>query len=75
VAAAQQVAVPTQDGVGRDNQVEPSQRWSGELVEQGGEERPVRPGQPGFVDLALQDGELMAQRQDLDVFVGVARHQ
>ena len=33
VAAAQQVAVPPQDGVGRDDQVEPSQRGSGEDVE------------------------------------------
>ena len=42
VAATQKVAVPTQDGVGRDDQVKPSQRWSGDHVEQGGEKRPVR---------------------------------
>jgi hypothetical protein len=72
VAAAQQVAVPAQDGGG---QVQASQRWSGDYGEQGGEQRPVRRGEPGFVDLALQDGELVAQRQDLDVFVGVAHRQ
>jgi hypothetical protein len=42
VAATQKVAVPTQDGVGGNDQVEPSQRWSGDHVEQGGEKRPVR---------------------------------
>jgi hypothetical protein len=60
VAVVQQVAVPARDGVGRDDQGEPSQRWSGELVERGGEERPVGRGEPGLVDLALQDGELVA---------------
>jgi hypothetical protein len=29
----------------------------------------------GFVGLALQDGELVAQRQDFDVFVRVAHGQ
>jgi hypothetical protein len=60
VAAAQQIAMPAQDGVGGDEQQEPSQWWSGELVEQGGEERPVGRCEPGSVDLALQDGELVA---------------
>ena len=53
VAAALQVAVPAQDGVGRDEQEEPSQRWSGEFVEQGGEERPVGRSERWSVDLAL----------------------
>ena len=75
VAAAQQVAVPAQDGVGGDDQMELSQRWSGDGVEQGCEERSVGRGEPGLVDLALQDGELVAQRQDFDVFVGVAHRQ
>ena len=55
VATAQQLAVPAQDGVGRDEQEEPSQRGSGELVEQGGEERPVGRSELWSVDLALQD--------------------
>jgi hypothetical protein len=75
VAAAQQVAVPAQDGVGGDDQGEPSQRLSGDHVEQSGEKRSVRWSEPGFVDLALQDGELVAQRQDFNVFVGVAHRQ
>ena len=60
VTAAQQVAVPAQDGVGGDDQMELSQGWSGKLVEQGSEERPVRRGEPWFIDSALQDGELVA---------------
>jgi hypothetical protein len=60
VVAAQQIAMPAQDGVGGDQQQEPSQCWSGEFVEQGGEERPVGRCEPGFVDLAPQDGELVA---------------
>ncbi len=44
-------------------------------MKQGGEKRPVGRGEPGFVDLALQDGELVAQRQDLDIFVGVSHRQ
>jgi hypothetical protein len=75
VAAAQKVAVPVQDGIGGDDQMELSQFRSGNLVEQSGEKRPVRQGEPGFVDSALQDSELVAQRQDLDVFVGVAQRQ
>jgi hypothetical protein len=44
-------------------------------MEQGGEERPVKRREAGFVDLTLQDAELMAQRQNLDVLVGVAHRQ
>jgi hypothetical protein len=75
VAVAQKVAVPAQDGVGRDDQGEPSQRWSGELEEQGSEKRPVGQGEPRLVDPALQDGELVARHQDLDIFVGVTHGQ
>jgi hypothetical protein len=60
VAAAQQVAVPAQDSIGRDDQVELAQRWSGDGVEQGGEKRPVGRGEPRFVDPVLQDSELVA---------------
>jgi hypothetical protein len=60
VAAAQQVTVPAQDGVGRDDQRELSQGGSGDLVEHGSEERPVGRGEPWFIDSALQDGELVA---------------
>jgi hypothetical protein len=55
--------------------VELSQLEPGESVEQSGEERPVGRGEAGFVNLTLQDDELVAQRQDLDVLVGVAHRQ
>jgi hypothetical protein len=32
-----------------------------------GQDRPVGPGLPGRTDLALQDGDLVAQQRDLDV--------
>jgi hypothetical protein len=67
--------MPGQDSVGGDDQVELSELEPGESMEQGGEERPVRRGEVGFVDLTLQDAELMAQRQNLDVLVGVAHRQ
>jgi hypothetical protein len=44
-------------------------------VQEGGEERPVGRGEAGSVDLALQDGELVAQRKDLDVLVRIAHRQ
>jgi hypothetical protein len=75
VTAAHQVAVPAQDGVGGDDQMELSQGWSGKLVEQGSKERPVRRGEPWLIDSALQDGALVASRENLDVFIGVAHWQ
>jgi hypothetical protein len=41
-------------------------------VQQGCEECPVGSSEAGFVDLALQDGELVAQRKNLDVLVCIA---
>ena len=35
--------------------MELSQGWSGKLVEQGSEERPVRRGEPWFIDSALEE--------------------
>jgi hypothetical protein len=61
--------------VGGDDQVQLSQLEPGESMEQGGEQRPVRRGEARLVDLTLQHAELMAQRQDLDVLVGVAHRQ
>jgi hypothetical protein len=55
--------------------VELPQPVAGQPVQQGGEERPVGRGEPGFVDLTLQDGELVAQRKNLDVLVHIAHRQ
>jgi hypothetical protein len=56
--------VPAQDGVGGDDEVERAECGSGEAVEQGGEERAVGWGEAWFGDVALQDGQLVAQDQD-----------
>jgi hypothetical protein len=64
--------VPGQDSIGGDDQVELSELEPGESMEQRGEERAVKRREAGFVDLTLQDAELMAQRQNLDVLVGVS---
>jgi hypothetical protein len=75
--AAEQGVVPTQDGVGRDDQVKLPQHRSGESVTQCGKKRSVGVGwgKTGPAGLALQDGEVVAQCQDFDVFVGAAHRQ
>jgi len=75
VAAAEQVAVPAQDCVGGDDQVELPQCGSGDAVQQCGKECTVGWGEMWFAELALQDCELMAQGQDLDVLVRIACRQ
>ena len=75
VVAAEQGAVPTQDGVGGDDQVKLPQHRSGESVKQCGKERCVGWGKTGPAGLALQNGELVAQCQDFDVFVRTAHRQ
>jgi hypothetical protein len=70
--------VPPQDGVRRNDHVQPAQPAQPdprEPMQQRGEERAVGAGQPWLVDLALQDGELMPQGQDFDVLVPVAPRQ
>ena len=75
VTAADEVAVPAQNGVRGDDQLQPSQSWAGESVQECGEQGAVCPSQTRFAGLPLQDGELMAQDEDLDVLVGVAHRQ
>ncbi|MET8402765.1 hypothetical protein [Streptomyces sp900116325] len=41
-------------------------------MEEGGKEGPIGPSEAGLVDVTLQDGQLVAQRQNLDVLVDVA---
>ena len=49
----------------------------GEWLEQGGEQSAVRAGErwPVIAELALQDGELVSQGEDLGVLVPVAHRQ
>lgn len=44
-------------------------------MQERGQEHPIRGCQPRPVELPLQDGKLVAQRQDLDVFLGAADRQ
>jgi hypothetical protein len=57
VAAGQQVAVPSQHRAGADQQPDPVGQAAGEAVQQGGQEYPVRSGEPrpGGAGLPLQD--------------------
>jgi hypothetical protein len=58
--------VPAQDGVRGDKQPQPVAAGFGYHAEQGGQECPVRPVQLRATWLpSLQDGELVAQEQDL----------
>jgi hypothetical protein len=75
MAAAEQVAVPAQDRVGRDDQVKLPQCWPGDAVQECGEEGAIGWGETWFADLTLQDCELVAQDQDFDVLVGAACRQ
>jgi hypothetical protein len=47
----------------------------GQSAHEGGEECAVRWREAGFVDLALEDGELVAKGKYLDVLVGIADRQ
>ena len=67
--------MPTQDRVRGHDQLQLSQPGPRKMVQERGQERPVRAGRARPLDLALQDGELVAQHQDLDVLVGPAHRQ
>jgi hypothetical protein len=51
------------------------QRGPGQLVQERGEECPLGRSEAGSIDLALQDGQLVAQREDLDVLVHIVHRQ
>jgi len=77
VAACVEVAAPTQDGVGTYQQPQAPQCRPRKRAEQRGQQRPV-----GWLEsdllrakLALQHGDLMAQREDFGVLVPIAARQ
>jgi hypothetical protein len=45
------------------------------MVQERSQQRPIAGSEHGPADLALQDGELVPQRKDLDVLVAVAHRQ
>jgi hypothetical protein len=65
VAAADEVAVPAQNGVRGDDQMQLPQPGARKPVQQSGEESAVCRGEAWFAGVPLQDGELVAQRKDL----------
>lgn len=58
--------MPAQQGLGRDDQAQLAEAGSGQEPGQRGRDRPVGPGQPRSLGLALEHGDLMAEDQDLD---------
>jgi hypothetical protein len=77
MTSTHQIAVPSQDRVRTDDQMQPTERITGQRLEQCCEESPVLGGEPGPVrtQLPLQDRELMAQSQDLRILVPVAHRK
>ncbi|PBC93767.1 hypothetical protein BX281_1629 [Streptomyces sp. Ag82_O1-15] len=75
VASALEIAVPTEHGVGRDDQVELAELYPGEAVKQCGEQRSIGPGRLWLVYLPLQYGELVAQGQDLQILRPITHRQ
>jgi hypothetical protein len=63
VAAAHEVAVPPQDRLRGDDQVELPQPGARRPVEERSKESAVRCGDARPVDLPLQDRQLVAQRR------------
>jgi hypothetical protein len=74
VTCGDQVAVPAQHGLGTHQQPDPAEHGAGELVQQCGEQRPVRGGEPDplAVQLALEDGDLVAEGEDFGILCPVA---
>jgi hypothetical protein len=75
VTTAYEVTVPPQNRVRVDDQVQLPQLGPRQPVEKCGQERTIRRGDARPVDLSLQDGKLVAQRQHLDVLVYIAHRQ
>lgn len=75
VAAAPEVTVPPQGRVRGDDQVQSPKPDAGQPVKERGKKDAVRRGDARPVDLPLHDGQLMAQRQYLDVLVHIAHRE
>ena len=71
-APPRQSGVPAQQSSRGNDQAQLAELTAGQQPGQCGHDRPVRPRQHRFVDLALEHRELMPQEQDLRV-LGAAR--
>jgi hypothetical protein len=69
VTCRDQVAVPAQYGLGSYQQPDLAQHGAGESVQQCGEQRSISGGEPNplAVQLALKDGDLVAEGKDFGV--------
>ena len=69
--------MPSQHGVWLDQQPQSAQGLTGQRRQQRGEESPVHSGKPHppVTELAFQDRDLMAQREDLGVLIALAHRQ
>jgi len=74
VPACDQIAVPAEHGIRAHHQVQSLKHVPREPVQQRRQQRPIARGEPRpvWTKLPLQDRELVAQREDLRVFVPVS---
>ena len=72
--ACDHIAVPAEHGIGAHHQVQSLEHVSREPVQQRRQLRPITRGEPHPVrtELPLEDRELVAQHEDLRVFVPAA---
>jgi hypothetical protein len=77
VTVFDQVAMPPQHGVRADQQPQPAQRRAGHRDQQCRQERSVLGSKSRALTtkLALQDAQLVAQGEDLDVLLAVGHRQ
>jgi len=66
-ASKVRAGVPAQQGPRGNDQGQPTQIAAGQQPGQRSPDRAVGPGQPRCLDLALEDGDLVAQDEDLGV--------
>ncbi|WP_193318953.1 hypothetical protein [Nonomuraea phyllanthi] len=73
-----QIAVPAQRGARADKEPQPGQDLAGQRRQQGGEEDTVLGSEshPGVgAELPFENGDLVAEDEDLDVLVSIAHRQ
>ncbi|WP_168584123.1 hypothetical protein [Saccharopolyspora sp. ASAGF58] len=77
MAACDEVAVPAQHCVWAHHQPQPAQQIPSQPVQQHRHKRPIawHEKHPFLAELPLQDRDLMAQGQDLDVLVPITHRQ
>jgi hypothetical protein len=73
--AGDEPAVPSDHGCRSHDQEHLAESASVEHAGEGGEDRAIRVGESGPVDLALQDQDLLAQSEDLRVTLITGREQ